>query len=141
MQKYDAFDDSHMTLPFMASSSFSSPTGGTGTPQVRSLVTAVGLNPPFILGSTISPLARMTALFAHLPFSRVFCKNSSKRGCRASKRKHEWVEGLVVTLWFLFRLQRGCSNSVGEEKVPAHWSHWSPRASCRCMIRQLDQLR
>lgn len=113
-------DYSHMTLPFMASSSFSSPTGGTGTPQVKSLVTAVGRNPPFILGSTISPLARMTALLAHLPFSRVSCKNFSSRGCKASRRKQEWVDGLVVTLWFLLRLHRGCKSSVGDEKVPAH---------------------
>lgn len=39
------------------------------------------------------------------------------------------MEGLVVRVWDLLRLQRGLRSSVGEEKVPAHWSHWSPRAS------------
>jgi hypothetical protein len=110
----------HMTFPFIASSSCSSPTEGTGTPHVKSLVTAVGRNPPFILGSTISPLAKMTALLAHLPFSRVSCKNVSNRDCKASSRRQEWVDGFVESLWFLFRLQRGCKSSVGEEKVPAH---------------------
>jgi len=113
----------HMTFPFIASSSFSSPTEGTGTPHVKSRVTAVGRNPPFILGSTISPLAKMTALLAHLPFSRVSCKNVSNRDCKASKRRQEWVDGFVESLWFLFRLHRGCKSSVGEENVPAHWSH------------------
>jgi hypothetical protein len=110
----------HMTFPFIAASSSSSPTEGTGTPHVKSRVTAVGRNPPFILGSTISPLARMTALLAHLPFSRVSCRKVSNRDCRASSRRQEWVEGFVESLWLLFRLHRGCKSSVGEEKVPAH---------------------
>lgn len=39
------------------------------------------------------------------------------------------MEGLVVRVWDLLRLQRGERSSVGEEKVPAQASHWSPRAS------------
>jgi hypothetical protein len=121
--------NSHITFPFIASSSSASPTLGTGTPQLKSLVTAVGLNPPLILGSIIVPSAKITALLAHFPFSRADCIHSSSRGCKASKRRQEWVEGLVVRVCALLRLQRGLRSSVGEENVPAHWSHWSPRAS------------
>lgn len=126
---HDLCIDSHMTLPFIASSSSLSPTSGTGTPQLKSLVTAVGLNPPLILGSIIVPSCRITALLAHFPFTRASCIHDSRRGWRTSSRRQEWVDGLVVRVWDLLRLQRGERSSVGEEKVPAQASHWSPRAS------------
>lgn len=121
---------SQITFPSIASSSSLFPTFGTSTPHLRSLVTALGLNPsPSILGSTICPSAVMTGLLPHLPFACAFRNHSSRRGWRMSSRKQAWVEGRTETVWFLLRLQRGWRSAVGDEKVMEHLSHWSPRAS------------
>lgn len=122
--------DSQMTFPSRASSSSFLPTFGTSTPHLRSLVTALGLNPsPSILGSMISPFSVMTAFDPHFPLTRAFCIHSSSLGCNLSSLTQAWVEGRTEILWVLFRLHLGCNNSVGEENVKEHLSHWSPRAS------------
>ena len=85
------------TFPFMPY--VSSPSkSGTGTPQVKSLVTGLGCNPVFSRASTSSPSALITELGDHFPAVYDRLIHSSVQSCSLLRLTYMWVDVFATTL-------------------------------------------